>query len=240
MNDYRFSLADAELVALASGCLWLPEQRTLVVADLHFGKAERMARREGRLTPPYEARETLARLAGEVDRLRPEQVICLGDSFDDDSAADALDADIRIGLARLMAGRKWIWIAGNHDPAPTGMGGTCQAEFRIGGLHFQHIASPGGVCTGDTGTGARGEISGHYHPKAWLKGRGRPAFVLDRSRLILPAFGAYTGGLDVTDEVFDGLFAPDALVLMTGAKVIAAPRARLPKRGRRAPAPRRP
>lgn len=225
MDGYEFSLLNVSLLASPEGALWSPASKTLVVADLHFGKAERIARREGRLTPPYEARETLARLAAVIDRFRPAEVICLGDSFDDPAAADALDDEIALGLMRLMAGRSWIWILGNHDPAPSGLGGTYQMAHHDGPLTFRHIAE----------AGASGEVSGHYHPKVWLRGRGRAAFLMDRKRVILPAFGAYTGGLDATDAVFDPLFEPDALALLTGPRVLPAPRAKLPRRARPTP-----
>ena len=222
MNSYEIKLAGERLVALATGALWMPGTRTLIVADLHLGKAERIARREGRLTPPYEARETLSRLSEVVDQLDPAEVICLGDSFDDDAAAASLPEEIALGLVRLMAGRSWIWIMGNHDPAPIELGGEHRAAHDQGGLVFRHIAEPG----------AQGEVSGHYHPKVWLRGRGRPAFLCDASRIILPAFGTYTGGMDATDAVFDALMDPDALALMIGPRIIPAPRSKLPVRRR--------
>jgi DNA ligase-associated metallophosphoesterase len=222
MKDYEFTLSGERLVALASGALWVPDAKMLVVADLHFGKAERIARREGRLTPPYEARETLSRLTEVVDLFEPSEVICLGDSFDDDAVAASLSDEIATGLARLMVGRSWIWILGNHDPGPTGLGGAHLAALQRGALVFRHIAEMVAV----------GEVSGHYHPKVWLRGQGRPAFLIDKNRVILPAFGAYTGGLDVTDAVFDALFGPDTLALLTGQRIIPAPRAKLPVRRR--------
>lgn len=217
MRNHEWTFCGVPVAALPEGALWLPEARALVVSDLHLGKAERIARREGRLTPPYEARETLARLAEIVLARRPAMVICLGDSFDDGRAADNLDTAVRAELAAMTAGRRWIWIAGNHDPAPIGFGGEHRDELRLSGLIFRHIAAEG----------AEAEASGHYHPKARLRGPSRPAFLTDRNRIILPAFGAYTGGLSVADPAFDRILAPDALVLMTGRKVIPFPRAGL-------------
>lgn len=213
MSVYEFTLSGETLVALPSGALWLPDHALIVVSDLHLGKANRIARREGRLTPPYETLETLTRLSDVLAAHQPRTVICLGDSFDDDLAVKQISEEERAGISALMAGRRWIWIAGNHDPAPTELGGAHLSEHTIGPLVFRHIAEAGAV----------GEVSGHYHPKVRMRGR-RPCFLADKKRVILPAFGVYTGGLTVSDPVFDDLFAPDALALMTGKSVQPAPR----------------
>ena len=213
MTGYEFSLLGVALIATRSGALFAPEDGVVVVSDLHLGKANRIARREGRLTPPYETMETLTRLGDVLTEYRPRTVICLGDSFDDDHAASQFTEDERAFIASLMAGRRWIWIAGNHDPAPTEFGGAHLAELVVGPLVFRHIAEEGAV----------GEVSGHYHPKVRMRGR-RPCFLVDEQRVILPAFGVYTGGLLVSDPVFDDLFAPNALALMTGRSVTPAPR----------------
>ncbi len=213
MSSYEFTLSGEALVALPSGALWLPDHAVIVVSDLHLGKANRIARREGRLTPPYETLETLTRLSDVLAAHQPRTVICLGDSFDDDLAVKQISEEERAGISALMAGRRWIWIAGNHDPAPTELGGAHLNEHMIGPLIFRHIAE----------AGAKGEVSGHYHPKVRMRGR-RPCFLADSNRVILPAFGVYTGGLTVSDPVFDDLFAPDALALMTGKSVQPAPR----------------
>jgi len=219
------TLAGARLKALPSGALWWPEERILAVSDLHLGKSERLARRGGALLPPYETRETLQRLSDEIGRRKPAEVICLGDSFDDDAAAEGLDDAGRETLATLMAGRRWVWIAGNHDPAPIDIGGTALAEVRREGLVFRHIAATRG------GTGGTGEVSGHYHPKALLtlKGRriARACFVLGAGRLILPAFGAYVGGLSVRDPAIAGLVGPNATALLLGSGISAIPVASL-------------
>ncbi len=221
-----FSLAGATLTARPSGALWLAAERLLVVADLHLGKAERLARRGGGLLPPYETAETLARLAAEIDALAPAMVLCLGDSFDDGRAAAALEETARERLAALAAGRRWVWAAGNHDPAPLGLPGTHALEWRAGPLVFRHIAAP---------AAPPGEVSGHYHPKAVLAARGRRVrrrcFLADARRAILPAFGAYAGGLDATDPAFDALLGREARAFLIGAKVVAAPRAALAGRG---------
>ncbi|RUS63220.1 ligase-associated DNA damage response endonuclease PdeM [Pseudorhodobacter sp. E13] len=213
MTSFAFSLADQPLRALPSGALYWPEQNLLCVADLHLGKSARLARRGGSLLPPYEVAETLTRLDADIAATAPKTVVCLGDSFDDMHSAAALDASHRQWLLRLMAGRDWIWIAGNHDPAPLDLGGSDRAELRLGPLCFRHIAEPG----------AAGEISGHYHPKARLASRARPCFVLGRNRLILPAYGTYTGGLWCNDPTIATLIDAPALAILTGAKAIAFP-----------------
>ena len=213
MSSYQFFLSGERLIALPSGALWLPDIGAVVASDLHLGKANRIARREGRLTPPYETMETLTRLSDVLAEYRPKTVICLGDSFDDGYAESQLTYDERAAISALMAGRRWIWIAGNHDPAPTEFGGAHLGEHKIGPLIFRHIAE----------TDAVGEVSGHYHPKVRMRGR-RPCFLADSRRVIMPAFGVYTGGLKVSDPVFDDLLGSDALALMTGRSVMPAPR----------------
>ena len=208
--------------ARPSGALWVPGARLLAVADLHLGKAQRMARRGGALLPPFETAETLARLGAEIAALEPATVVCVGDSFDDPLAAQTLRPDEVETLTRLIGGRRWIWVSGNHDPAPPGLGGMAAVVCRVAGLCFRHIAAPDATET---------EVSGHYHPKATLVLRGRRVsrrcFLHDRQRMILPAFGTYTGGLDAADAAFDGLLAPSAHALLLGSRVTAAPRAAL-------------
>lgn len=198
--------------ARESGALWWSARRMLVVSDLHLGKSGRMARRGGVLLPPYEGRETLMRLEGEIAALAPETVTCLGDSFDDPEAA-TLPQDEALWLARLMAGRDWIWVEGNHDPGPVVAHGRNVAELHVRGIVLRHIARPGAIA----------EISGHYHPKVRLAGQSRPAFLLDRDRLILPAFGAYTGGLRVEDPAIAGLLRADARAILTGKGGLVVP-----------------
>lgn len=216
---YPLSLGPEVLHALPSGALFWPDQQLLVVSDLHFGKSERLARRGGALLPPYETRATLTRVDLDLETTRAAAVICLGDSFDDAAAADSLDEDDRLWLTRLMAGREWIWISGNHDPGPLEVGGAHRAEVRVATLAFRHVADPS----------SRLEISGHYHPKARLAGQSRPCFLADRNRIILPAYGAYTGGLWCDDVAFDPLMAHPALAVLTGPRALAIPM----RRGRR-------
>lgn len=218
MNETAIQFAGSDLVLRASGALWWPDAQLLCVSDLHLGKSERIARRGGTLLPPFETRDTLSRLEAEITALDPAHVICLGDSFDDMTAARGLGGEERGWIARLMDTRDWTWIEGNHDPAPTGFGGRATAECKMGALCFRHIAGS---------TSDPGEISGHYHPKVILHGRGRtvrrPAFLFDSRRLILPAFGTFTGGLDVRDAAFATLMGPDARAVLTGKTMACLP-----------------
>jgi DNA ligase-associated metallophosphoesterase len=210
MNCHDFTFADTPLSALPSGALHWPEQRVLCVSDLHLGKSERMARRTGRPIPPYDVRDTLTRLEADLTHSRARIVICLGDSFDDLLAARSLTEDEMLWIARLQAGRRWIWIEGNHDPGPIEFAGEHLRSVTLGPLSFRHIAEPG----------AASEVSGHYHPKVRLPLRGktisRPAFLYDDTRLILPAYGTYTGGLRSDDSALSRLMAPNALAILTG------------------------
>jgi DNA ligase-associated metallophosphoesterase len=209
MNGYAIPLSGASLTALASGALWWGARKLLVVSDLHLGKSDRAARRSGAVLPPYETEDTLARLDALIQATDPHAVICLGDTFDDRMAAETLDEAHRLWLLRLMAGRRWIWVEGNHDPGPLTLGGTHLAEHVEAPLVFRHIALPE----------AEGEVSGHYHPKARVgSGVSRPCFLIDRKRLILPAFGTYTGGLRSDSAVLCDLMGEDALALLTGQR----------------------
>ena len=198
---------------LPSGALHWPARKTLVVSDLHLGKSERLARRGGTLLPPYETQATLEKLDRDLEGTGADTVICLGDSFDDLAAADGIEDAARLWLARLMAGKHWVWITGNHDPGPIEIGGTHQAELRLAPFTFRHIADPQETA----------EISGHYHPKARLAGQSRPCFLADAARLILPAYGAYTGGLRADDATLTTLMAKDALAILTGHRVVVIP-----------------
>ncbi|MCG7518718.1 ligase-associated DNA damage response endonuclease PdeM [Ruegeria sp. Ofav3-42] len=210
MNDLAFSFVQQNLRALGSGALWWPDQNLLCVSDLHLGKSERMARRGGPSLPPYDSLDTLTRLAADIEKTEAQTVICLGDSFDDLDALAALGTAEKLRLTALQAGRQWIWIEGNHDPGPIDLGGTHRSDCLAGPLVFRHIAQPGG----------RGEVSGHFHPKIRLKARGRsitrPAFLLDHARLILPAYGTYTGGLLSSEKVLNELMSDRAMAILTG------------------------
>lgn len=220
VNGTRFVLAGAALVALPSGALWWPAARLLTVADLHLGKAARPARAGGALLPPYEAAGTLARLASDIAATRPSRVLCLGDSFDHREGGASLDPGDRERLAALAAARAWVWVAGNHDPAPVGLPGDWHAEWQEGPIRFRHIARPeepeGGA-----------EVSGHYHPKARAGTIVRPCFVIDRARVILPAYGSFTGGLRADAPVLAPLVGPEARAVLAGWPALVVP-VRLP------------
>ncbi len=207
------------LVLDAAGALWWPAEQTLVFADLHFEKGSSYAR-NGQMLPPYDTRATLARMEMVVARYLPTRVIALGDSFHDRCAAARLDGFDRATLARLGETAEWIWIAGNHDPKPPSwLSGSISEEVAIGGLVFRHEPSL---------RNGHGEIAGHLHPCKSVTRRGRSlrrrCFVSDGLRLVMPAFGAYTGGLDVRDRAVRGLFGADAFAYLMGReRVYAAP-----------------
>ncbi len=206
----RFDLGPAALTALPSGALWWDDQRLLCVSDLHLGKSERMARRGGALLPPYEVAETLGRLQAEIARFDPLTVVCLGDSFDDLAAGAEMDLGLRRHILGLQAGVRWIWIEGNHDAGALQFSGDYLAEFAVDRLVFRHIAAQM-LASGDC------EISGHYHPKARLAGQSHPAFWHDGQRLIMPAFGTYTGGITAQAAQIGRLLGQDARALVCRA-----------------------
>ncbi len=213
MKTYAFTFNGAELIAQPSGALHWPAQNLLIVSDLHFGKAERLARLGGALLPPFDTRETLSRLDADITATNPDAVICLGDSFDDIDASIWLQEPDRLWLTQLMAGRNWTWVEGNHDPGPLNLGGTHRAELPVGPLTFRHIA--------DVEHSA--EVSGHYHPKARFAGQSRACFLLDQYRLIMPAYGTYTGGLWCDHQTLTDIMAPTALAILTGPRAIPIP-----------------
>ncbi len=214
MNSVDLIFAGERLTALPSGALHWTDAALLVVSDLHLGKSERIARKGGALLPPYETTETLDRLSQDLSATGSRSVICLGDSFDDLAAGTALDDANRDTIRRLQAGRRWLWIEGNHDPGPLDLGGTHLAEARFGPLTFRHIAKA---------EATPGEISGHYHPKARIRSTRRPCFMVDARRMILPAYGCYTGGLDWTTPMLRALFEEKAIAYLTGPSVTAVP-----------------
>jgi uncharacterized protein len=195
------TVAGAMLVADYAGALYWPAERLLAVADLHLEKGSAFAARSV-LLPPYDTAETLARLARLIERHAPRVVISLGDSFHDGGGFARMGETSRAALRALQRGRDWIWIAGNHDPDPAdGMGGDFAAELALGPLTFRHQPSR---------DESDGEIAGHLHPVARIARRGRAVsrrcFASDGRRLIMPAFGAYAGGINVRDRAIASLF----------------------------------
>ena len=199
----EMQLAGGTVVCDPSGVLYAPCERLLVVSDLHLEKGAAFARR-GMMLPPYDTAATLSLLGAALDRYDPARVICLGDSFHDRHGAAFMPAMFREVLARLMTGRDWIWIVGNHDPEPPAfVGGETHETFGVGPWTFRHEPSPALRV---------GEVAGHLHPVAQVSAGGRSSrsacFASDGDRMIMPSFGVTTGGLNVLDRAFHGLFDP--------------------------------
>jgi DNA ligase-associated metallophosphoesterase len=197
-ND-EIVLANISLVADAAGALYWPQEGMLIVADLHLEKGSSFAQR-GVLLPPYDTAATLARLAQLIAYYAPRCVIALGDSFHDGGGPARLSDADRSHLRALQVQRDWIWITGNHDPQPAAnIGGRFGGALAIGALTFRHIPS-----------GEAGEIAGHLHPVARIAHRGRAVsrrcFAANDCCLVMPAFGAYAGGLNVRDAAFADIF----------------------------------
>jgi DNA ligase-associated metallophosphoesterase len=197
--EHVIAVAGTHLVADPAGALYWPERGLLAIADLHLEKGSSFAAR-GQFLPPYDTAVTLAGLARLVAYYAPRTVVALGDNFHDGGGPSRLSAADRASLFALQRGRDWIWITGNHDPeAADGIGGCFERELQIGPLTFRHLPS-----------GASGEIAGHLHPAARVSHRGRSVrrrcFAADGACLVMPAFGAYTGGLNVREAVFCDLF----------------------------------
>jgi DNA ligase-associated metallophosphoesterase len=193
------AIAGVELAADPSGALYWSEQGLLAVADLHLEKGSSFAERRV-LLPPYDTAATLGRLAQLIAHYAPRVVVALGDSFHDRRGPARLNATDRALLIALQRGRDWIWIAGNHDPDPSeGIGGRFAESLTLGALTFRHEPN-----------GGDGVIAGHLHPVARIAKRGRAVsrrcFVCDGRRAVMPAFGAYTGGLNVRDRAFAKVF----------------------------------
>jgi DNA ligase-associated metallophosphoesterase len=211
------SLAGAALHPDPSGALYWPAEQTLIVADLHLEKGSCHARR-GIFLPPYDSRATLLKLGRLCACYRPARVIALGDSFHDPEGPARLgEADATI-LRALTLAHEFVWIAGNHDGLSGGiLGGIATEAFRLGPLVFRHIPQL---------RDAAGEVAGHLHPCARIATRARsfrrPCFASDGVRCILPAFGAFTGGLDLDDPAFDGLFGPSLTAFLLGQRTVHA------------------
>ena len=213
-------LAGEEVILDPRGVMFVPRLSLLAVSDLHLEKGSSFARR-GALVPPYDSRQTLLRLGPVIAEYDPDIVVSLGDSFHDGEASGRMPEIFRDELKAMMRGREWVWIAGNHDPAPPAeLGGTHCGELSVGPLTLrhepasaarrsEHDARQPGLFEPDL-AGSGFEISGHLHPVARIVRRGkavrRRCFVSDGARMIMPSFGAFTGGLNIREPAFDGLF----------------------------------
>ncbi len=208
----RGAIAGAQVLMRPSGALWIEGEAMLVVADLHLEKGSAYAAR-GQLLPPYDTGETLRRLAAEIEALAPRTVVLLGDTLHDGRAEGRIAADDVRQIEALARGPTLVWVVGNHDAdGPRRLPGEIADEVAVLGLTLRHepAASP-----------VLGEVAGHLHPCARVVGRGRSVrrrcFVTDGERVILPAFGAYAGGLNVRDSAFGGLFARTPVAIALGA-----------------------
>jgi len=216
-------LCGVTVTALPEGALWVAESKALVVSDLHLEKGSSYALR-GQMLPPYDTHATLMRVAELIDALAPEIVVSLGDSFHDGAGVARVDPRDRDLLQSMIGRVDWVWVEGNHDGrAPETLGGVVRDVLHLGALVLRHEPTEGA---------APGEIAGHLHPCAKISGRGRSVrrrcFATDGERLVMPAFGAFTGGLNLRDEAFDPLFPDGATALVLGkARVLPAPQERL-------------
>jgi len=212
MTAATLHLGRERLMLDPAGLLFWPARKLLAVADLHFEKGSAFAA-AGQMLPPYDTRDTLARLATALRRYRPQRLVALGDSFHDSRGAERMAAADAQALRHMIAGLDMVWVLGNHDPvAPAGLPGTAVPEWVEDAITFRHQAQPGRI--------SHAEVSGHFHPKASMPTRAgaisRPCFATDARRVILPAFGAYTGGLDVADPAIAGLFPRGGRVFLLG------------------------
>ncbi|HEY2707831.1 MAG TPA: ligase-associated DNA damage response endonuclease PdeM [Caulobacteraceae bacterium] len=210
-------LAGTLVLLRPSGALWLEQERLLVVADLHLEKGSAYAAR-GQMLPPYDTRETLARLTAEAAQLRPRMVLFLGDTLHDAGAEARLCTEDVRTLTTIASVTDLVWLVGNHDAdGPCALPGQTTADWSVAGLSLVHEPH---------GAPRYGEVAGHLHPCAKVKGRvgsvRRRAFVTDGERLVIPAFGAFAGGLNVRDTAFSGLFRRAPLAMPLGDRRVHA------------------
>ncbi|MGI9452626.1 MAG: ligase-associated DNA damage response endonuclease PdeM [Geminicoccaceae bacterium] len=211
MHSLPLTAPHDHLIADCSGALIWPDERLVVIADLHLEKGSSFVRK-GSAIPPYDSHASIERLTEVLSRWSPDRVISLGDSFHDSDGCNRLSGTNRRTIQKLTSRFDWIWISGNHDPSPPkDLGGQPAEEIAINGVTFRHLPSD---------RTERSEIAGHLHPKARVKARGRrvsrPCFVSDHRRVLLPAFGSYTGGLDVLDPAVSTLFPDDYRAYLLG------------------------
>lgn len=204
-HDQRVTVSGRSMIADQSGALFWPSENALIIADMHLEKGSHFAQKKGQMLPPYDTRATLTALAAAIDKHEAENIIALGDSFHDAGGPARMSSDDRSILKMMQEERDWYWVTGNHDPElPSTLGGTIHDELVIGGITLRHEPLAGPVTH---------EIAGHMHPAAKISLYGhtlrRPCFVGNGRRMILPAFGAFTGGLNVLDKAFTPLFGND-------------------------------
>lgn len=215
LGGLRLELGGVEIVCRPSGALWLESAGALIVADLHLEKGSSYAVR-GQMLPPFDTADTLSRLEAETAVLRPRVLVFLGDSLHDRTAEERLSASDAQRLRALAAGRTLIWLAGNHDEeAPRSLPGETAGSICLEGLDLVHEPASGPVSA---------EAAGHLHPCARVRGRGasvrRRCFVTDGERIVLPAFGAFAGGLNVRDSAFRALFRRPPLAAVLGLAAV--------------------
>ncbi len=215
MTPSAITFRGEHLLLDPAGVLFWPRLSVLAVADLHLEKGSACAGR-GQLVPPWDSHATLARLAALVQRHAPAILVAVGDSFHDAHAATRLSAADRLVLAGIGRDTRIVWVRGNHDPLPPAdVGGESCETFVAEGLLFRHQA-----LTQHGHPGAPGEISGHFHPKARVSTRAgeivRPCFMTDAHRIMLPSFGAYTGGLDVRSPAIARHFSAGGQAFLLG------------------------
>jgi len=216
-------LGGVTVTALPQGALWVAEAKALIVSDLHLEKGSSYALR-GQMLPPYDTHATLSRVAALMDAMQPDIVVSLGDSFHDGQGPARLAARDRDLLQSLIGRCDWVWVEGNHDGrAPETLGGAVRDVLHLGALVLRHEPTAGA---------APGEIAGHLHPCAKVLGRGRSVrrrcFAFDGERLVMPAFGTFTGGLNICHDAFAPVFPDGAIALVLGKeRVLPAPQERL-------------
>ncbi|MDF2688332.1 MAG: phosphoesterase [Microvirga sp.] len=215
-TTHEIELSGQLAVLDLTGAMYLPAHDALLVADLHFEKGSSFARR-GMMLPPYDTRETLIALTDAVFRFNPKTVIALGDSFHDIGGPERLGDEERLSLAKVQMGRDWIWVTGNHDRIlPDSIGGQVVEEMMLGSLTLRH----------EPMAGEQAEVAGHLHPvgKVVMRGRAtrRRCFLTDGTRCVMPALGAYAGGLNACDAAYKPLFAKGFTAHLIGTERIFA------------------
>lgn len=220
MVPFMFAHEEMRLVSgsgAAGGAVFWPRENALLVADLHLEKASFYAR-HGQMLPPYDSRETLGRVAEALRETGARRVFCLGDNFHDSAGTARLEPHAAGMLAALTRATDWVWITGNHDSDAVHAAGTLAEELEVSGVILRHRTR-----LGET----RPELSGHWHPKLTVAAQGkrivRPCAVSSETRLILPAFGALTGGMNAANPAIVAAMQParaiDALLAAAGRLV---------------------